>query len=78
MRVTPIEDTLEQAEVERIARKALKELGVNASTLTVVETASEPGVWRIDVGDRSLKIRCGQGSTAQWVRTQIFDQFLSR
>jgi hypothetical protein len=35
-------------------------------------------VWRIEVGDRSLNIRCGQGSTAQWVRTQIFDQFLSR
>ena len=69
---------MDQAEVERIARKALKELGVTASTLTVVQAASQPGVWHIDVGDRSLKIRCGEGSTAQWVRTQIFDQFLSR
>jgi hypothetical protein len=69
---------LDHAEVERIARKALNELGVNASTVTVVEPTSQSGVWRIDVGDRSLKIRCGEGSTAQWVRTQIFDQFLSR
>jgi hypothetical protein len=35
-------------------------------------------VWRIQIGDRSLNIRCGQGSTPQWVRTQIFDQYLSR
>ena len=69
---------LDQQELERIARKALKELGVSASTRTVVEAGAQPGVWRIDVGDRSLNIRCGEGSTAQWVRTQIFDQFLAR
>ena len=71
-------DALEQQDVERIARKALKELGVSDSTLTVVQAGSQPGVWRIQIGDRSLNIRCGQGSTPQWVRTQIFDQYLSR
>ena len=71
-------DPLEQDEVERIARKVLTELGVSASTLPVVHPGAQPGMWRIDVGDRSLTIRCGQGSTAQWVRTQIFEQFLSR
>ena len=75
---TASRDSLEQQEVERIARKALKELGVSASTPTVVQAGPQPGVWRIDVGDRSLKIRCGQGSTPEWVRTQIFDQFLAR
>jgi hypothetical protein len=70
---------LEQQDVERIARKALKELGVSASSLTVVQTAAQPGVWRIDYGgDRPISIKCGRGSTPQWVRAQIFEQFLSR
>jgi hypothetical protein len=69
---------LEQQDVERIARKALKELGVSSSNLTVVQGA-QPGVWRIEFGDdRALKIKCGRGSTAQWVRAQIFEQVLSR
>ena len=68
---------LEQQDVERIARAALKELGVTLSTLTV--QPDKPGVWRIDFGgDHALRITCGEGSTPQWVRNQIFDQFLSR
>ena len=59
------------------AANALKELGVSASTLTVVQAPSQPGVWRIEFDDKSLNIRCGQGSTPQWVRAQIFD-LLSR
>jgi hypothetical protein len=71
-------ETLSQQDVERIARKALKELGVSTATVTVVP-AGAPGVWRIDFGgDKPLQIKCGRGSTAQWVRTQIFDQYLSR
>ena len=68
---------MEQQDVERIARKALKELGVTAATLTVVQMPSQPGVWQIDYGDRSLKIMCGRGTTPQWVRQQIFEQVLS-
>ena len=69
---------LEQQDVERIARAALRELGVTVSTLTVQPDA-QPGVWKIEFGgDRALRITCGQGSTPQWVRNQIFDQFLSR
>ena len=65
--------------MERIARKALKELGVTFSTLTVVQAGTQPGEWHIDFGgDRKLKIKCGAGSTPQWVRNQIFEQFLSR
>ncbi len=72
-------DSLSQQDVERIARKALKELGVAATTVTVVPVGAQPGTWRIEFGgDRPLNIKCGHGSTAQWVRTQIFDQFLSR
>lgn len=69
---------LERQDLERIARGALKELGVTLSTLTV-QPEAQPGVWRIDFGgERTLRITCGEGSTPQWVRNQIFDQFLSR
>ena len=68
---------MDQQQVERIARRALKELGVTVSALTVVP-GPQPGVWRIQFGDRALSIRCSEGSTPQWVRTQIFDQILSR
>jgi hypothetical protein len=69
---------VEQHDVERIARKALQELGVSGSTVTVVQAGTQPGVWKIDFGgDRALKITCGTGSTPQWVRQQIFEQFLS-
>lgn len=77
MQSSPVEEHLEQQDVERIARKALKELGVSASTLTVVQAPSQPGVWRIEFDNKSLSIRCGQGSTPQWVRAQIFE-LLSR
>lgn len=68
---------VEQQDVERIARKALKELGVTTTALTVVSAGA--GVWRIEFGgDHTIKIRCGEGSTAQWVRQQIFEQVLAR
>jgi hypothetical protein len=71
--------TVDQQEVERIARKALKDLGVTPSTLTVAAAGGQPGVWRIDFGgERALRITCGPGSTPGWVRDQIFEQFLSR
>jgi hypothetical protein len=70
---------MEQQDVERIVRKALQDLGVAFSAVTIVPAAAQPGVWQIDFGgDRALKITCGAGSTPQWVRQQIFDQFLSR
>lgn len=64
--------------MERIARAALRELGVTSATVTI---APEPqsGHWRIRIqgghGPEQLRITCGQGSTAQWVRQQIFDQY---
>lgn len=69
---------MEQQDVERIARATLKELGLPGADLTIHKDG--PGHWRIDIrgntsGPATLKIRCGEGSTAQWVRTQIFDQY---
>jgi len=71
---------VEQHDVERIARATLRELGLATPDLTITEVTGQPGVWRIDIrdplhGPTTLKVKCGLGSTAQWVRTQIFDQF---
>ena len=72
---------LNQQEIERIARIALKELGVASTQLTIAPMEGRPGHWRIDIqtphGRDSLKIRCSEGTTAQWVREQIFDQYNS-
>ena len=71
---------MEQQDVERIARATLKELGLISPDLAVTPLAGQPGVWRIDIrgnihGPAMLKVKCGLGSTAQWVREQIFDQY---
>lgn len=69
---------MDQQDVERIARAALRELGVVGVVLTIVAD-SQPGQWRIDIkgghGPGQLKIKCGQGSSPQWVRDQIFEQY---
>ena len=74
-------DSLEQQDVERIARAAMKELGVHGAVLTISQE-TQPGLWRIDIkgghGPDHLKIKCGQGSSAQWVRDQIFEQYLAQ
>ena len=70
---------MDQQDVERIARAALKELGAAQAQLIVLPLDGQPGHWRIDVktprGPGTLKIRCSPGTTAQWVREQIFDQY---
>ena len=70
---------LKQQDVERIARAALKELGAPSSNVTIAPLEGRPGHWRIEIetphGTGSLKIRCSDGTTAQWVREQIFDQY---
>jgi hypothetical protein len=69
---------VEQHDVERIARAVLRELGVTGAVVTIAPE-SQTGHWRIDIhgghGPGQLRIKCGQGSTAQWVRQQIFDQY---
>ena len=68
---------MEQQDVERIARATLKELGLPRAELRIAQVDGQPGHWRIDIQGvpSPLKIRCGQGSSAQWVRDQIFDQY---
>jgi hypothetical protein len=71
---------VEQHDVERIARATLRELGLVAPDLTITPVAGQPGQWRIDIrgnvhGPSTLKVKCGLGSTAGWVREQIFDQY---
>ena len=68
---------MNQTDVERIAQATLRELGVVGAVITVT---SEPrGEWRVDIqgrdGPHQLRVRCGEGSTAQWVRQQIFEQY---
>ncbi len=70
---------MEQQDVERIARATLKELGVAGVELAIAPIDGHPGHWRIDFkGSKGLRIRCGQGSSAQWVREQIFEQYLAQ
>ena len=73
---------MEQDELERIARAALKDLGVPKADLTLSRVESQPGHWRLDIrgtdtGARTLKINCSPGTTPQWVREQIFNQYTS-
>jgi len=70
-----------QADVERIAQATLRELGVVDAVVTVTSDA-RPGEWRVDIqgghGPQQLRVRCGAGSTAQWVRQQIFEQYTAK
>ncbi|HVZ22704.1 MAG TPA: hypothetical protein VG871_16635 [Vicinamibacterales bacterium] len=68
-----------QDDVERIAAHALRELGA-AGPFTVAPD-DQPDRWRITLADGhpgQLKIRAGQGTSAQHVRAQIFEQFQER
>jgi hypothetical protein len=69
---------VEQHELERIVRMTLKDLGV--TTGISVTQDEHPGQWRvaIEATHHLLKIKCGQGSTAQWVRAQILEQYLAQ
>jgi hypothetical protein len=70
-----------QADIERIAQVALRELGVPDAVVTVTCDA-RPGEWRVEIqggrGPEHLRVRCGAGSTAQWVRQQIVEQYTAQ
>jgi hypothetical protein len=67
-------------DLERIARAALRELGVGNGDVTVQpDTVADR--WRVTVGGRqqtTFTIRCGRGTTPQFVRSQILDRFQGR
>lgn len=77
----PVESPpLDQQEIERIARAALRELGVVRAELRV-QPDGPPGRWRIDIagpqnGPGTLRVTCGKGSSPQWLRDQIFAQYM--
>ena len=74
--------SVEQQDVERIARATLKDLGVFGAELTVARIDGHPGAFRIDVRSRHatvpLNITCGLGTSPQWVREQILEQYRSK
>lgn len=68
---------VERQDLERIAKAVLRELGAGDVPLTL-EPDTEPDRWRLTVPGKtpsSFTLRCGPGTTAQFVRTQIFEQF---
>jgi hypothetical protein len=66
--------------LERIVKRALRELGTGDAPVTVTPTA-QPDTWCLEIGGRApttLTIRAGAGTSPQFVRQQIFEQFSSR
>lgn len=74
--------TVEQQDIVRIAQAALKDLGVFDADVRVAPDASLAGAFVVDFhgvrGPARLRVKCGPGSTAQWVRQQIVDQYLAQ
>lgn len=71
---------MEAQDLERIAKLALRELGAGDPPVTI-SADSRPDRWRIVIGGNdpvTLTIRAGSGTTAQYVREQIFTQFAGR
>ena len=65
---------MNQRDLERIAKGVLRELGVTDIGMAVAPDV-QPDRWRLTVsGHPVLIIRCGPGTTAQFVRNQIFEQ----
>ena len=71
---------MDAQDLERIVKLALRELGAGDVPLTI--TPDTPGDrWRVDIGgavQTTLRIRAGAGTSAQFVRDQIFEQFSGR
>jgi hypothetical protein len=71
---------MQPQDLERIAKKALRELGVGDAPLTISADAV-PNRWRLKIGGShpaTLTIRAGDGTTANHIREQIFNQFSGR
>jgi hypothetical protein len=71
---------MDSLDLERIAKHALRELGTGDVPLTVT-AESQPDRWRVDVGgsvQATFRIRAGAGTSAQFIRDQIFEQFSGR
>ena len=72
---------MEPRDLERIAKGVLRELGAGDPPVTVSAADGGHDSWRILVGGHdplTLTIRAGAGTTANYVREQIFAQFSRR
>jgi hypothetical protein len=77
-RIQPI--LMDSQDLERIAKHALRELGAGDVPLTITPE-SETDRWRVHIGgseQMTMSIRAGAGTSPQFIREQIFDQFSGR
>ena len=68
-------------DVERIAKVVLRELGAGDPPLTISIADDDRDCVKIVVGGQdphTLTVRAGAGTSANFVREQIFSQFSSR
>jgi hypothetical protein len=71
---------MQPQDLERIARTVLRELGAGDPPVTITADGL-PDRWLLSVGGRNpatLMIRAGTGTTANYIREQIFSQFTGR
>jgi hypothetical protein len=71
---------MQTQDLERIAKAALRELGAGDPPL-VITADGQGDRWRVEVGGSdplTLLIRAGSGTTPNFVREQIFNQFAAR
>jgi hypothetical protein len=71
---------MQAEDLERIAKKALRELGLGDPPLTITADG-QPDRWRVTVGGNepaTLTIRAGSGTAPGHIREQIFNQFSGR
>jgi len=72
---------MQPQDLERIAKKALRELGVGDPPVTISADEGVPDRWRVSIGGSdpaTLTIRAGDGTSAGHIREQIFNQFGGR
>jgi len=68
---------MDPSDLERIAKAVLRELGAGDPPLTITAADNAQDCWHIAVGGRNphrLTVRAGAGTTANFVREQIFAQ----
>ena len=71
---------MQPQDLERIAKAALRELGAGDPPL-VITPDTQTDRWRVQVGGSdplTLTIRAGSGTTPNFIREQIFNQFAAR
>lgn len=64
-------------DLERIAKLALRDLGAPDVPFTVT-AEPQPDRWRLSLGGHypsTIIVRAGAGTTPQYVRQQIFEQY---